>query len=172
MIELAAACEAGKAGLGLVAELITLAEELRKYSKGDPSLSELLARLRLRAGELAREAQDSIVQLKNDIGNSDIDESRTINDLLRETKWYQWVIRSRLRDARDRFLAIEDQLRGLIDDVSTLLMCSGRVYDTGGAFADARREKVALMSSISTEIPIKDLLAKLSDLSTRLDSAK
>jgi len=168
MIELAGAFEAGKAGLGLVAEAVTLAKELSARSKGDATLADLLGKLRSRSVELAHFAEQGLVELRKDLEDAKIDPSRTIESLLRETKWYQWLIRSRLREARDRFRAIEDHLRGLIEDVSTLLLCSGRIYETGGAFADARKEKIDLMNSISTQIPIKDLLGKLSELATRL----
>jgi hypothetical protein len=168
MIELAGAFEAGKAGLGLAGEVLTIVERLRKQGENDITLRRLLDALRMRVSELSLHAESELARVRAELEDVHVDWDRSIDELLADSRWYQWGVKSTLRDARDRFRAMEDTLRPLVDDLTSLLLCSGRIAETNGAFATARQEKEVLLTRIGTQMPLKQWLKELAAMATEL----
>ena len=168
MIEFDGAFEAGKAVLGLVGEARKLLEKLDKQGQQDPTLGRLLDQLRSRAIQISHQVESDLADLRRDLEDAGVNIDRSIDDLLRDTRWYQWITRSRLHDFLDRFRKMEDYLRVLIDDVTALLLCSGRIHETEQAFAEARQEKIALLTRSSVQTRVVELFRHLIELSTEL----
>jgi hypothetical protein len=168
MIELATAFEAGKAGLGLAGEVITIVERLKKQGERDITLRRLLDALRLRALEISRQTESDLARIRAELEDAHVDWDRSIEELLADARWYQWSVKSTLRDARDRFRGMENCLRLLVDDLTSLLLCSGRIAETDGAFAAAQWEKQTLITRVGTQVPLKQLLEALAAMATEL----
>jgi hypothetical protein len=168
MIELAGAFEAGTAGLGLVGEAIAIVERLRKQGEKDITLRRLLDALRARALAVSRQVESDLTCLRAELEDARVDWDRSIDDLLSDARWYQWGLKSTLRDARERFRAMENAIRLLVDDLTSLLLCSGRIGETDGAFSQAQQEKRKLITRIGTKVPLKTLLDELSAMATEL----
>jgi hypothetical protein len=116
---------AGTEALSLAAQLARLIEDSEASEENRESLNEIFDRLRPEARSISRNMGNSLRAMIEELDSWGIDPNRTINYLLEDLSWYNFVTRSRLNSVRSRFYATHRQLATFIDDVSAVLVCSG-----------------------------------------------
>ena len=150
----------GAAAVSLVSALAKLIKEVK--AKPEPnsanSLRELLSRLQLEAVRLSRDLENRIRSLVERAQEYGLNPQMSLQQQLRDLKWYNVPTRSRLKAFREDCASIYRQLTSFIDDATALLLCEQDQQVASSAFLQSLETKRQLDSLFKEELPLGRLL--------------
>ena len=141
-MELISAFETGSSTISLITALAGLIKEANDTDVSeDPSLVEILSRLRIEAIRLSTDLENRLRILGDRIQEYGLNPTLSLNQQLENLSWYNFIHKSRLKTLREEFYSIHRQLTSFIDDAAAVLICSGRQHLAAEAFKNSLETK-------------------------------
>jgi hypothetical protein len=151
----------GAAAVSLVSALAKLITDV----KGKPdtpnqtSLRELLSRLQIEGVRLSRDLENRLRGLVERVHEFGLNPQMSLEQQLRNLRWYDVLTRSRLKALREDCASIYRQLTSFIDDATALLLCQEDQQLASSAFLESLDTKRQLDSLFMKEgLPLGKLL--------------
>ena len=165
------ALRSGAAAVSLVSALAKLIREA-KAKKTDPtSLTELLARLQIEAVRLSRDLENRLRGLVERANEYGLNPSLSLDQHLRDLKWYDVLTRSRLKAFREECTSSYRQLTSFMDDATALLLCEQDQQIASSAFLESLQTKRQLDALfMDPNLPVGRLLDGLLATASRVSA--
>jgi hypothetical protein len=170
MIELKEMFSAVSEALGLIRQAAELAQKARPENRDNETVPAVLSRLRADAISTARASESRLWAILHEFQSMGVDLDRSIDQMLADLHWYNWLTSSRLKELRSSFQQTHHRLTTSVGNVTALLLCSNSISSSQEAFQAASASKKELDAAMRNfdQSTVRNLLELLM-MKTALD---
>lgn len=158
-MDAALAYEAGKTGAEMVTALAKLATEA-KNSK-NPSLQEILGKLKIEAINIARGLDKSLDGLQIDLINNKIDPKQSLRAVDEEIGWWNFGKKIAFRGHVRRLTRAAGAIKDLYSDVEAAFLCANEGTSVAMGVSLAYELRGTLHKQLNDDTPIGEIIGTL-----------
>ncbi|MFP5264520.1 MAG: hypothetical protein ACLGJB_21755 [Blastocatellia bacterium] len=156
--------------LDLTSALVRPIEENEESPDKETSLTEILNNLRAESFGIIRRSRNQVSEMLKDFDRQGVPIDKSIPELIDDLHWYNFITRHRLNNARERFYAMHRTLTNFMDDVTSVMVCSGTIKDPRGAFWKRVEEKEKFDKMMASRPPVRQLLLAMNDTAAKMEA--
>jgi len=136
-----------------------LALEARRSE--NPSLLEIMGKLRVEAQQLARGLDKNLDDLKADLINHQIETKMTLRQVEEKISWWRFVQKMTFRRRVKRITRLAGTIRDLYADVEAAFLCADKAESVAAGVRSAYELRGYLNQRINDDTPIGEMIDAL-----------
>ncbi len=147
--------------VSLSEKLVQLVETARAEDK-NVRLTRLISELDTSAVELCHDLREDLRVIRVDLSSAGVDVDSTLGELHEDLRWYNFVTRNRLKRFEKSFSGIYLSLSAFIDDISSVLICTGSVDTMHNALREGLELQTQLNRVLDSDRTLGEILGEIS----------